>query len=115
MCASARAGRAPRDGSAAARDGPFGGGAHWIALAWVPRDATRRPFDEDAFDGSGRAATTRSRRRVLLGRVFPWTMHLPGMNAWRWKRRSAMGASCAILTASSTIVRSGPRLFSLAP
>ena len=32
---------------------PFGGGAHWTALAWVPRDATRRPFDEGAFDATG--------------------------------------------------------------
>ena len=32
---------------------PFGGGAHWTALAWVPRDATRRPFDADAFDTTG--------------------------------------------------------------
>jgi hypothetical protein len=32
---------------------PFGGGAHWIDLAWVPRDVTRRPFDEGAFDATG--------------------------------------------------------------
>ena len=32
---------------------PFGGGAHWIDLAWVPRDVTCRPFDEGAFDATG--------------------------------------------------------------
>ena len=32
---------------------PFGGGAHWTALAWVPRDATWCPFDEGAFDATG--------------------------------------------------------------
>ena len=32
---------------------PFGGGAHWTALAWVPRRTIQRPFDEGAFDATG--------------------------------------------------------------
>ena len=80
QCVSARAGRAPRDGSAVAAM-PFGGGAHWTALAWVPRDATRRPFDEDAFSmGPGPLPPNGLADAFFWAEFFPW--HDAPDNRW---------------------------------
>ena len=53
---------------------PFGGGgAHWTALAWVPRDATRRPFDEDAFSmGPGPLPPNGLADAFFWAEFFPW-------------------------------------------
>ncbi|CAH0363706.1 unnamed protein product [Pelagomonas calceolata] len=61
---------------------PFGGGgAHWTALAWVPRDATRRPFDEDAFSfGLGALPPHDLADAFFWAEFFPW--HDAPDNRW---------------------------------
>ena len=72
-CAARRFGRST--------NAPFGGGAHWTALAWVPRDATRRPFDEDAFSfGLGALPPHDLADAFFWAEFFPW--HDAPDNRW---------------------------------
>ncbi len=59
---------------------PFGGSAHWTALAWVPRDATRRPFDEAAFSfGPGALPPHGLADAFFWAEFFPWRHD----NSWK--------------------------------
>ena len=69
---------------------PFGGGAHWTALAWVPRDATRRPFDEDAFSfGPGALPPDGLADAFFWAEFFPW----PDARDNRWNECLALEAT----------------------